>query len=180
MCKIAVEDLFHDEYPVFVNDIEIKNGSSIPTYFLMKQLEKEYPDHEFSFVIGTDLVPSLKSWDLGEKMLEEINFVIYLRPGYEIDLTQKNELLPKHFQTIDPSRNILGMISSTEVRDRIKKLREAKEEEEKQREKHAQKEQQDHSPTGQKRSNSVTRTSELEDQTPIDNFLSLRRTHSSF
>ena len=65
---------------------------------------------------------------MGESMLKETNFVIYMRPGYEIDLSPANPSLPKEFKTIDPSANILGMISSTEVRARIKKLRQAQEE----------------------------------------------------
>ena len=85
---------------------------------------------EFHFVIGTDLIPSLLKWDMGAKLISDINFVIYLRPGFEMDLTKSNPLVPANFLTIDPSFNILGMISSTEVRNRIKALR-AKEEESK-------------------------------------------------
>ena len=42
MVKLAIQDYFPVGYPVVVDDIEVKNGPSIPTYFLMKQLEAMY------------------------------------------------------------------------------------------------------------------------------------------
>ena len=89
----------------------------------MKRLEKENPDCLFYFIIVTDLLPSLYLWDMGEKMLAEINFVIYLRQGVNIDLNAGHHRLPINYLTIDPSSNILGKISSTEVRKRIQELR---------------------------------------------------------
>ena len=40
MTQIAVQDYFPDKYPVFVNPIEVDNGASIPTYPLIKMIEK--------------------------------------------------------------------------------------------------------------------------------------------
>lgn len=36
MCQSAIQDYFPKDYPVKVCDIEVQNGSSIPTYFMMK------------------------------------------------------------------------------------------------------------------------------------------------
>lgn len=40
MSNIAINDMFHPHFPVKVNDIEIRNGKTIPTYYLMKQLSE--------------------------------------------------------------------------------------------------------------------------------------------
>ncbi len=79
MVKTAVADFFPRQMPVKVNDIEIKNGSLIPTYFLMKRLEKEYPDITFYFILGSDLIPTLYGWDAGLKLIDEVNFIVFQR-----------------------------------------------------------------------------------------------------
>jgi len=90
----------------------------------MKRLQEEYKDtHDFYFIIGTDLIPYLSKWDEGDRMLQEVKFVMYLRQSHPIDLSPSNPQLPKHFVTIDPSKQIIGMISSTEVRNRIKEMK---------------------------------------------------------
>ena len=43
--------------------------------------------------MGTDLIPWLKDWDEGQKMIDEINYAIFDRKGYEYILdpsTDKN------------------------------------------------------------------------------------------
>jgi nicotinate-nucleotide adenylyltransferase len=52
MTEIGVEEYFQKQFPIFVKDIEIKNGGSIPTYDLLKQLQTLENDKEFFFVIG--------------------------------------------------------------------------------------------------------------------------------
>jgi nicotinate-nucleotide adenylyltransferase len=79
MVRLAVQDFFPASLPVKVDDIEVKHGSSIPTYFLMKELEKIHPDMNFYFMIGSDLLSTLHIWDEGPKLLEEINFIIFQR-----------------------------------------------------------------------------------------------------
>ena len=105
-----------------MSDIEIKNGTTIPTYFLMKQLKEQYGhESEFHFIIGSDLIPTLRSWHEGPKLLEEVNFIIYNRVGYPLDLTSPE--IPIHNLYKPDSKNIFGEISSTEVRNRIVDLR---------------------------------------------------------
>jgi len=56
-------------------------------------------------------------------LLEEIKFMIYMRSGHPVDLSSDNPMLPKTFLKIDPKNNLIGMISSTEVRTRIKEMK---------------------------------------------------------
>ena len=79
MVLLAVQDFFPPSLPIRVDDIEVRNGKSIPTYFLMKQLEKEHSDINFFFMIGSDLLSTLHMWDEGPKLLEEINFIVFQR-----------------------------------------------------------------------------------------------------
>ena len=85
MVERAIEDYFPRGYPVRAHDIEVKNGKSIPTYFLMKKLEELYAGQnmDFYFMMGSDLVPTLSSWDNGDDMIKEVKFIVYERKGYE-------------------------------------------------------------------------------------------------
>ena len=73
-------------------------------------------------MIGSDLVPGLHNWH--PRMLLDINYIIYNRMGYEhiFDGSQKH-LLPEKYELIDTDKNLIGMISSTEIRKRIKESR---------------------------------------------------------
>ena len=44
MTKLAVQDFFPKDFPVYINDIEIENKETIPTYFLMKKFEEIHRD----------------------------------------------------------------------------------------------------------------------------------------
>lgn len=73
-------------------------------------------------MLGSDLVPSLIKWDGGQKFIDEVNFIIFERKGYESVLDPKVEKdfqMPKNYKTIKAEENLVGMISSTVVRDRI-------------------------------------------------------------
>ena len=38
MCKQAVDDFFPRNFPIKIDDIEVKNGAQIQSYFLLHQL----------------------------------------------------------------------------------------------------------------------------------------------
>ena len=61
--------------------VEINNGSSIPTYNLLNTLEEIHPFCDFYFVMGSDLLPSLKLWQKGEQMFENFKFILIPRDG---------------------------------------------------------------------------------------------------
>ena len=56
----------------------------------MKRLKQDYPGKDFCFVLGADLLDSLKAWDApgvpdaGVRLWNECDFLVLDRPGYEI------------------------------------------------------------------------------------------------
>ena len=88
----------------------------IPTCYLLDQLNAmdENKDKDFYFAVGADLVDGLRTWDDGDRFVNECNFLIMNRTGYSYD--PKN--LPKSHILV---KDILEInISSTLVRNRIK------------------------------------------------------------
>ena len=81
----AIEDYFPRGYPIKACDIEVQNGESIPTYYLMQRLQEMHSDQnmKFHFMLGSDLIPGLIKWDGGQNFIDEVNFVVFERKGYE-------------------------------------------------------------------------------------------------
>lgn len=72
--------------------------------------------YDFFFIVGSDILDTLKSWDDGEKMLKEIKFIIFIRIGYVL----KEESLPENYIIV---HSTFVASSSTEIRHRITALR---------------------------------------------------------
>jgi hypothetical protein len=88
-------------------------------------MSRRYPEHDFYFVIGTDLVASIEEWpaeglvDAGKRLVAENNFLVVNRPGYEYT----GELRP-NFARLEPAKGdnitLVGEeLSSSEVRARL-------------------------------------------------------------
>jgi len=122
MCCIGIESRYSSQMAIKVCDAEIFEPKSIPTYFLMKKLEEKYPELDLYFILGTDLIKDLKQWDEGEKLWNEIGFLLYPRIGYdvgEMGLPPKCRLV--EFSGDDAHLKILtNDYSSTEFRKRLR------------------------------------------------------------
>ncbi|KNC56319.1 nicotinic acid mononucleotide adenyltransferase [Thecamonas trahens ATCC 50062] len=119
MAHQAVNTTFGSRFPVYVKDMDVFNETATPTYYLMKQLTKEVPGNDFYFVLGSDLLPGLRKWDMGEELASEFNFLIMERPGYPIC----KENMPAHYELLSRPEFTMTItkLSSSEVRKRIRK-----------------------------------------------------------
>ena len=63
MCHLAVDTSFGSRFGVKVCDEEMKEPRNIPTLILMRRLKEKHPQCDFSFVVGSDLIPTLHEWD---------------------------------------------------------------------------------------------------------------------
>jgi len=85
MLEMTKHDIIIDDLPILVKDTEIANQKYMPTYDLLTKLQKENPDDQFSFCLGSDIAKSLIKWDNGEKLMKEFQFIIINRPSYQIE-----------------------------------------------------------------------------------------------
>ena len=134
MCHLAVDTTFGSKFGVRVLDECINFPQDMPSLVLMRRLQARYPRYEFTFVVGSDNVPSLHEWDAkgcdgcwdeiedaGTKLVTEQNFLVISRPGTDVDL----DTLPPNFQVIGAAlqsrdfRQAETLLSSSEVRHRI-------------------------------------------------------------
>jgi len=148
MAQVAVNSSFSAGFPVKVSGQDVEKTQAAATYDMLCELRDSNPDCDFAFVIGSDwLQPGtdLSKWDsvnpawkpgdpdtvprtivTGHKMLEEFDFLITFRIGYEVQKSEADPTglkqfgprmfwleMPHHFKFIE------GNLSSSEIRKRI-------------------------------------------------------------
>jgi nicotinate (nicotinamide) nucleotide adenylyltransferase len=138
MCHLAVDTTFGSRFGVKVCDEEMKEPRNIPTIVLMRKLKAKHPNYDFSFVVGSDLIPTLHEWDApgcegrweaipdaGNLFVEENHFLVIERPGEE-GAEANTTPLTSNFEQIAPALEARGsrltetLLSSSEVRHRMR------------------------------------------------------------
>ena len=98
MCRLAAAPLGKR---VRVSEVEGDLGGDSRTLRTIKELQRRFPEHAFSLVIGADLEEESKSWYGADELRRLVPFVVVGRPGF----SQQGVVMPD--------------ISSTEVRGRL-------------------------------------------------------------
>ncbi|MEW9675831.1 nicotinate-nucleotide adenylyltransferase [Lentibacillus sp. L22] len=93
-----------------LNTVEIDRLGKSYTFDTMKMLHDTYPDIEFYFIIGADMVEYLPKWHRIDELLNIVKFVGVKRSGYKLDT--EYPVLIVDIPMID--------VSSTLIRERIK------------------------------------------------------------
>ncbi|SIS36766.1 nicotinate-nucleotide adenylyltransferase [Salimicrobium flavidum] len=94
-----------------VTDVELEGEERSFTLTTVRELKKQYPETQFSFIIGGDMVESLHTWYKIEELIKEVSFIGVSRPGYSFDA-------PYELSKVEVP---LLEISSSEVRKRLKR-----------------------------------------------------------
>ncbi|MEJ8554274.1 nicotinate-nucleotide adenylyltransferase [Tepidibacter sp. Z1-5] len=106
------------------SDIEIKREGMTYTVDTLEQLKKIYKNSQIFFITGADALCDIDSWKYLDKNFELATFVGATRPGIEsAKVNQKIDQLKQKYNA-----NIVNIyvpsldISSTDLRNRIKKI----------------------------------------------------------
>jgi nicotinate-nucleotide adenylyltransferase len=94
-----------------ISTIEIDNTLDGETIHLLPFLPK---DHNYTFVIGSDQLPTFHLWLDWEKLLNAMPFLVFPRYGYP------NEPLYKNMKVLSHESLVGSNISSTKIRERVK------------------------------------------------------------
>ena len=94
------------------SDVEFKLPRPSYTIDTLTYLHEKYPQHQFSIIMGSDSFKNLPRWKNFELLAKNYSFIIYRRPGFEI-----NDLYGAKAQILDAP---LLEISATNIRHSIK------------------------------------------------------------
>ncbi|ALC81695.1 MULTISPECIES: nicotinate-nucleotide adenylyltransferase [Bacillus] len=107
MLKLAIES-----NPSFkLQLIEMERPGPSYTYDTMVLLKEKYPDYQFYFIIGADMVEYLPKWHKIDELLEIVQFTGVKRIGFHMDTPY-----PVRFVDVPEFE-----VSSTMIRDRVDK-----------------------------------------------------------
>lgn len=108
MIKIAIENLKN----VKICGVELKSKGKNFTLKTIRKLKQRY-NHEFSFIIGSDILNDISNWYKSRLLFDEARFIIFLRKGYRLKKVQG-------MNVIATIRENPSSISSSETRNRIR------------------------------------------------------------
>lgn len=103
--------------------IEVKRDNVTYTVDTLTSLKEEYPENEFYFIMGGDSILEIESWKDHKKLMKICNFIVLdrdhiTREDINLKVSELKLLYGMDTQVI---RSPLIEISSTEIRNRIKK-----------------------------------------------------------
>lgn len=67
-----------------IEDMEINRGGKSYTYDTLRLLKEAYPETDFYFIIGADMVEDLKNWYRIDELIQIVQFVAVNRPEYSM------------------------------------------------------------------------------------------------
>lgn len=105
MLKVAVDPIDYFK----INTIELVRKGKSYTYDTIKSLKEMYPNVEFYFIIGADMVEYLPHWYKIDQLIDSVQFVGVKRPDYKLNTPYPIILLDT------PGLDI----SSTMIRERL-------------------------------------------------------------
>ena len=105
-------------FPDFdVSNLDEKSENLNYTDELIKKLKIKYPDNDFFFITGDDIVSELPRWHNYKWLLDNVKIVVFNRPDTDRSEWKKLDYLNKLFFLKMKPVNI----SSNEIREKIRK-----------------------------------------------------------
>ncbi len=95
---------------VQVQTYELEQDQISYTYHTLQAFSQKYPEHSFSFVMGSDNLARFGEWG-GQAVLAQYPFWIYPRTGYALEPLLANMRVMTGVEAVD--------ISSTQVRQKV-------------------------------------------------------------
>jgi nicotinate-nucleotide adenylyltransferase len=97
---------------IIASDVEFHLPRPSFSYHTLHHLRNNFPQHNFSIIMGSDSFQSLQKWKNFEEITANHKIFIYRRPGFEADSKIDAEIEIINAPLLD--------ISATEIRDLIK------------------------------------------------------------
>ncbi len=96
--------------------LQLENEKQVSTTFdLLQQLNAQHAQHEFYFVIGSDLLPQLETWHRAQELRNKVKFLLIPRPQYRGDLPNAWQI-----KVLPLADGELSPIASANIREGIK------------------------------------------------------------
>jgi nicotinate-nucleotide adenylyltransferase len=98
MCSLMMQENFPNDDRVVVRDDQIRSDSPSFSIDILFDFESRYPEYDFCFIVGSDVLIDIPKWKEGEKLLAGVPFLIIERNGSiakGVRLPRKYVILPR-------------------------------------------------------------------------------------
>lgn len=97
-------------------DLEMKRGGTSYTIDTAIELGRLYPEHDFYYIIGADMIQYLPQWYKVDDLLKRVSFIGLERAGFNLQWERLPEMIQDKVTMISMP---MIEISSTSIRERI-------------------------------------------------------------
>lgn len=73
------------ENKISIERYELERDEESQTYATLQAFAKKHPEHQFSFLIGSDNLAKFHLWNDYEQMLQQFPFYVYPRQGFDFE-----------------------------------------------------------------------------------------------
>lgn len=126
MLKLICEN----EDKLEVSDIELRHNKQLYTIETLNLIKEQYGnDYDIWFVMGTDNLKELETWNKPEQLLSRYKILVLNREDDDLEeIIQNSDLLKKYRESLIQIKEIDKIyLSSTMIRDKIKQGEDIKE-----------------------------------------------------
>ena len=117
MCRLAAEDFSKAELCL----IEFEREGKSYSYDTVLTLKEKYPDENFIFVCGGDMLVTFDRWYKYEELMKEIPFIAFRRSDVDDNLFDNAaKLLSDKGMRLTVKDEVIPCVSSTEIRNDFK------------------------------------------------------------
>ena len=117
MCRLAAEDFSKAELCL----IEFEREGKSYSYDTVLTLKEKYPDENFIFVCGGDMLVTFDRWYKYEELMKEISFIAFRRSDVDDNLFDNAaKLLSNKGMRLTVKNEVIPCVSSTEIRNNFK------------------------------------------------------------
>lgn len=124
--RLAMAKMLEDQQ-IKISDFEIIHNPSSITIETLEKLTRIYPQHEFSWITGSDKLKDFHKYDRWQDIIKNYTLIIFPREHtlWHIEERVKEGLrlrtIPEHVIVLSSRDVLLTNVSSSIIRDRVKK-----------------------------------------------------------
>lgn len=106
-----------------ISDLDFYGDKSLPTIDTLEEIQKQYPDYNIWFLMGSDNLKDLHNWDKSEEIVSKYKILVMERDEDDVDEIIKGNRLYRCYQENFKklSQEIKSNYSSTYARAQLKK-----------------------------------------------------------
>lgn len=105
---------FLEEAHIKVSALDVDRGGETYTIDTVRLLLKN-KQNRYSWVMGSDLLPTINKWEGYKEIITSMPFIIFPRPDYPV------AAVPKSFEVLPENKLLVANYSGTAIRQRVAK-----------------------------------------------------------